>query len=268
MKSDEGDWQNFELWVEQLRASVGQKGVSRLIFRGQSNYEWPLETTLERIGHKNMFLADYYKLITKIGPAVSAFTALQTPTYDPILEKQFCDTESFFEPDRYPSGPHYEYMVYLRHHGFPSPLLDWTRSPHVAAFFAFRRPDSKCEKRSIYAYCENLTGCKGGAVGSPMIRILGPYVHAHRRHFLQQSVYTVCESQDVNDNWQYDSHETVFKNSYPGQDYLWKFDIRSTERSKVLHSLDEFNLNSYSLFGSEEALLETLWTRDQVFRNP
>src|SRR5579871_975887 len=34
--------------------------------------------------------------------------------------------------------PGYDYMAYLRHHGFPSPLLDWTRSPYVAAFFAFR----------------------------------------------------------------------------------------------------------------------------------
>jgi hypothetical protein len=31
----------------------------------------------------------------------------------------------------------YKYFVCLRHYGFPSPLLDWSRSPYFAALFAF-----------------------------------------------------------------------------------------------------------------------------------
>lgn len=268
MKSEEGDWQKFEQWLIELRTRIGQEASSRLIFRGQGNSAWSLETTLERSGQKNMSLANYYKLITDMGPEVNAFTTVSAPAYDPNLRKGFSGLEPFFEPDRFPSGPQYEYMAYLRHHGFPSPLLDWSRSPYVAAFFAFRHANPEHEKRSIYAYCESLTGVKGGAIGEHMIRILGSHVRTHRRHFLQQSVYTVCESSDVNDNWHYDSHQDVFENRRSGQDFLWKFDIPSTERVKVLRVLDEHNLNAYSLFDSEEALLETLWVRKQVLRNP
>jgi hypothetical protein len=268
MKPEEGDWQKFEQWLEGLRTAVGQKTASRLLFRGQGDSTWPLETTLERNGPKKMSLADYYGLITAIGPTVQAFAAVNAPIYDPSLLKGFSSIESYFEPDRFPSGPHYEYMAYLRHHGFPSPLLDWSRSPYVAAFFAFRHANPQTEKRSIYAYCESFDGCRGGAVGENTIRTLGPYVRTHPRHFLQQSTYTVCESLDANNRWQYDSHHEAFKNSRPGQDFLWKFDIPSTERIRVLRRLDEFNLNAYSLFDSEETLLETLWVREQVFRSP
>jgi hypothetical protein len=211
---------------------------------------------------------EYYKLITRIGPAVEAFTQTRTPKYDPELIKGLFHREALFAPDRFPSGIHYEYMAYLRHHGFPSPLLDWSRSPYVAAFFAFRhaRPgDGKSS--SIYVYCDSMTGVTGGAVGERAIRILGPYVRAHPRHFLQQSFYTVCESLNAHSCWEYDSHQSVFECTRPGQDFLWRFDLPSTERIKVLHQLDEFNLNAYSLFDSDETLLETLWIREQLFRD-
>ena len=72
-------------------------------------------------------------------------------------------------------------MVYLRHHGFPSPLIDWSYSPYVAAFFAFRDDSAgKPEKRSIYAYCESPEGVKGGALGERTIRPIGPYVRSQR----------------------------------------------------------------------------------------
>jgi len=41
-----------------------------------------------------------------------------------------------------------------------------------------------------------------------------------------------------------------------------KFTIPASEQIKVLTLLDEFNVNSFSLFGSEESLMETLAARE------
>ena len=44
--------------------------------------------------------------------------------------------------------------------------------------------------------------------------------------------------------------------------HLWKFNLPSSERRKVLAHLSEHNLNAHSLFGSEESFLETLADRE------
>jgi hypothetical protein len=51
------------------------------------------------------------------------------------------------------------------------------------------------------------------------------------------------------------------------QDVLWKFNIPSTERLKVLRLLnDDYNINAFSLFGSEESLMETMALRELDLR--
>ena len=107
--------------------------------------------------------------------------------------------------------------------------------------------------------------------GSPgsWIRRVGPYVRTHRRHFLQQSDYTVCaefkNAGDQSGEWYFAKHEGVFQRNAPYQDILWKFNIPWTERLKVLRLLDEYNLNAFSLFESEESLMETLAVRELSF---
>lgn len=51
------------------------------------------------------------------------------------------------------------------------------------------------------------------------------------------------------------------------QDFLFKYDIPSSERIEVLRRLDEYNLNAFSLFDTEETLLETMWFREHDLKN-
>lgn len=256
--------------VQKIRDQLAQDGsgeAPELLFRGQANSTWGLTTTLERSNYDGMSFDEYYRLaVARVRPVVEALTNVlwDVPNYGIPLEDSFLRDRELFFARKFPSVEFYRYMIYLRHHGFPSPLLDWSSSLHVAAFFAFREVGA-AEKRSVYAYCERPQGIKGGAVGEPAIRSIGKYVRTHARHFRQQSDYTICAAFYENlGGWRFHRHDPVF-GSRGRQDYLWKFDISSTERIPILKSLDEHNLNAFSLFDSQETLLETMWLREQVF---
>ncbi len=261
------DWETFEEQLKNLRKKY-EDSFSPLVFRGQGDSEWELTTTLERNRCEHMLFREYYMLICgSLGPEVKTFAGVDVPEYDPEVCKPFLRPELLYSiGDIFPTSV-YRYMVYLRHFGFPSPFLDWSRSPFVAAFFAFRDdPLRQPKKRAIFAYCGKPAGMSGGTLGKPIICQLGPYLQTHKRHFQQRCDYTICGTYDENYGWRFDSHQKVFDLAHPQQDYLWKFELPSTEREKVLRVLSDYNLNAYSLFSSEESLLETMWIQEHVLR--
>ncbi len=250
-------WEDFEIEISSIFESIKKKRaetrmpVSHPLFRGHANACWKLETTLERYTARPYTMRDYYKVIRAVRPAVESFTERSWNLSD--------DYDDYDIDEEFPCAPPgYDFMIYLRHHGFPSPLLDWTRSPYIAAFFAFHsKAPSEDKSVAIYSYVEYYEGVKTWSGDEATIVGLGPYVTTHKRHYNQQSEYTICKK-FVSNKYIYCNHKEAFESNEIGQDLLTKYLITRSERAKVLERLNIMNINSYSLFGHEESLMETL----------
>jgi len=81
--------------------------------------------------------------------------------------------------------------------------------------------------------------------------------------FVGRLHYTMCVI--FTDEWHLAKHGDIFETDSAHQDVLWKFNIPWKERLKVLKLLDAYNLNAFSLFGSEESLMETTALRELEF---
>lgn len=267
MQESYSTWEEFERRLRVLdrwrrRISRNRGGRHRYwLFRGHSRSSWTLSTTLDRVISDTMPLSEYFQIVWRMKSEIESLTNRQWKLPDPP------DYFSVIaEAGQLPLIPHpddlYEYLVYLRHHGFPSPLLDWTRSPYIAAYFAYKdaTPDDDV---AIFAYMERPTGMKIGDIDSPRIEGRGPFVKAHPRHHLQQAEYTIC-IQPTDNGLTYASHDSVFSEPKEGQDLLCKFVLPVSERIEILKKLHQLTLNSYTLFGSEESLIETLKLRHFV----
>jgi hypothetical protein len=200
-------------------------------------------------------LFSYYELILRIKPAVETFTNSTWEIPDLLIIRKWAkDYDERTHPSEAVMG--YAYLAHLRHNGFPSPLLDWSNSPLVAAFFAFLNP--QFEQVAIYAFSEMPYNSKVGSRDEARITLLGPYVQTHKRHFRQQSRYTICTKHTPGTGWMFSPHQEVFDRGMRDQDMTWKIIVPASERIKVLSELSAANINSFSLFDSEESLMEML----------
>ena len=158
----------------------------------------------------------------------------------------------------------YEYLVYLRHHSFPSPLLDWTASPYVAAFFAFDSPPREEQHVCVYAF---LQGKDSGGSSDAHFFVVGPYIQSDPRHLLQQCRYSMCVAHDVpNHDYLFRPHQSGLDEA-AGSGELFKITMPIKERLSALKQLELMNINAFSLFGSEDSLIRTVARRELLFRD-
>jgi hypothetical protein len=260
-------WQDFEKTI----INEGQDFLNGPnIYRGHPNATWSLETTLERSIGSDISVSAYYYDIKNLQSQIETFT------------DHYWDLPSYVDYNRIVRDgkrviqePVTSYMQYLRHFGYPSPLLDWTYSPFIAAYFAFRELTNKSDSVAIYqlsAGAQVWANSWDPSRITPEKPIICPIATASRknkRHYLQQSVYTIC-LQKLDGDISFASHQNpkiiALDNNNTTGATIKKYIIPTKERMIVLQGLEAHNINAYSLMGTEESLLESLFLQTYTKR--
>jgi hypothetical protein len=261
---DLNNWQEFTKELQDIEAlrdtfEKGETGyVSGLLFRGQGDATLPLGTTLERYKNEtNISAESYFCSALAVKPEIETYTGKRWV----VKWKRFLDWTASVDLLLSSELPGSDYLIYLRHHGFPSPLLDWTRSPFIAAFFAFDEVPREANRVAIYVYLEFAGQEKTQDGDNPVILTLPSNVTSHKRHFIQQSAYTICVAKPKS-GVVFSSYEEAIAKTDSGENLLWKLTLPVSERMFVLRQMDQMNINRLSLFDNEEGLMSTVALRE------
>jgi hypothetical protein len=278
-------WEAFEEIVKRCNIETEELNKSKhtigsttaIIYRGQADSIWHLESALERKVKKDITVDSYFNVMLKIwnNPASTY------KKYWPDLEKEIRGLDvnniSLFPTKEANSNQIISFMAHLRHYGFPSPLLDWTEDPLIAAFFAFENIPDSAEQIAIYTFRE-YTGYipDMGNMFDPTAIEIGHNIPGIERHENQKSYYTLCVQQDYNKNFKNARFANTEKAiNRPGfslngsgneidrdsvQNATCKFTIPISERNKVIKKLHAMCINRCFLFEeTEDNRLSDCW---------
>jgi hypothetical protein len=234
-KSVEGidTWSDFKSYAVQLTPG-------RFIFRGQANAQ-RLRTAFHRTNRK-----DLIKFMLQDIPALHRALSAQTKHVSNLS-------------DGLQNGA---FWNLIQHHGYPTPLLDWSESPFVAAFFAFRadryrRSDGEFVRVFMFdrnAWRNDYNQLQKVAPAKPHFSILEALAIENQRALPQQALSSVTNVDDI---------ETYirFREMERATHYLRVFDLPYTERTSILGELGMMGITAGSLFPGLDGACEGLRAR-------
>ena len=222
-----------------------------LLFRGQSNHSWEIRSSLERHGIETIACEKYYSLIDRYKPLIN-------PIIENRYERKSTRSGYPFDFKDYQEGswelPEMEYLAYLRHHGFPTPLIDLSMSSFIALYFACEdfNQETKVDGK-VFLYSPPQVWIDGND-DIPGLRKIGRYVEAGKRHFAQQSKYLIPIVFDS--EWNFITFKKVIeskKNDHKLQEIIISKDVKV----KLMKELHDMNINRYTMFLNEDALIKS-----------
>lgn len=225
---DVTDWDSFQ---EKVRSLVPR----RYLFRGQSQ-PWRLRTRFHRTRR-----SDLIRYWNQDIPALHQ-------NLSHILNNSFNLSD-----DRHVGA----FFSLIQHHGYPTPVLDWTYSAYVAAFFAFQKcPENSDKPVRIWAF--DITAWERDEHQLFNVPFSGPHVTRvetlaieNPRIIPQQGVGTLTSVSDLE---YYLKNKEVDRNAR----YIRAFDLPAQQRPIALSELAMMGVTAASLFPGLDGACEAL----------
>ena len=242
---------------------------SNWIFRGQEDYSWRLQSSIDRVSFKNEI-------------------ANQKKHFEEFYIRDIKRNPHLYA-DKFNVNSDFQVLSLLQHYGIPTRLVDFSASPYVAAFFAVINSETDSSIFAIdYFQLLNCTGIlfgtkykdedcvhiknfmAGGGMSDDdifkgiilkkeqrkFIEVVQPFFLFDR--MIQQNGIFLCQG-DINCDFEENlsmNHSVL--NKVPNAHQYFKLKIKAAWKDEIVRDLRKMNITSASLFPGIEGYLKSL----------
>ncbi|TXN15773.1 FRG domain-containing protein [Methylobacterium sp. WL122] len=232
-ESDVGDWSAYKAYVFSTQ-------IDRFIYRGQSK-PWRLRTSFHRTNRKDLVRLHNIDI--------------------PILHKSLI-SQTPFHYDLSNINHNAAFWHMIQHHGYPTPLMDWTHSPFVAAYFAYkgavgmRSAGDKVRILMFDSLSWRNTLNQLQYINPPCrhVSMLEALAYDNARSLPQQSLFMVTNIDDV-------ESYVLEQEVRSGKRYLRAFDLDVADRELALAELRMMGVTQGSMFPGLDGICEDIKSR-------
>lgn len=222
--------ESWEAFIVAMRSPEHNMAKGEIVYRGQRGHDWHLSSTLARLFDGGSVPAEH---------EASLLAQFRLAMRGRGLDCSKLDDE--------------ELWAFGQHHGLRTPLIDWTKSPYVALFFAFDEPDlldiNPNDSRAVF--CLNMTAIRADESLSKII--FEPTHHENARLVNQAGLFTITPS--GRDNLVSAILNELAENEVINPDepadvarYIAKIHVPNENRVECLNTLRKMNIHHANLF--------------------